>query len=442
MFNKKQEIIDFSNKVLPEKRQVMWQKTDFAAHLFFNLNTFVSAQEGTGKTEAQAFYPTDIDIPSWVKTCKKAGITGIIITAKHHDGFLIWQSDVTDYCLKKAPYLDGKGDIVRDLAEECKKEGMKLGVSFSLIDRHASFKHEDVEKINLAELKELLTNYGEIYEVKLDFGNKKFSTDELKKYIELIRKLQPNAVISNGIDARHLGNKKAICRKEEWSIAEPVSEMQKIIKRDKTKPNTFRKPDGEGEMQLDLGSGKALKKANSLAWQPMYTDFSMREDWFYDKEQDKRTMFLNELKDLYFKVVGSNGVLQLGIPIDQRGKIHDEETLTLTSFGIDMGMLMSHPASKVCDVKKNENEIIFTFGEEKIIKMIELAENIEKGQHIEEFSVYTLEKGKYKKAEKHTVVGAKKLILPKKPMVTKSVKIVIDKTRGFYDLKTAEIYTS
>ncbi len=442
MFNKNQEITNFTNRVLPEKRQVLWQETDFVAHLFFNLNTFVCAQEGTGKTEAQAFYPIDIDIPSWVKTCKEAGMGGIIISAKHHDGFLIWQSDVTDYCLKKSPYLDGKGDIMRELSEECKKEGIKLGISFSLEDKHAVIEGKDADEVNLKELEELLTNYGEIYEVKLDYFNKKYSADELKKYIDLIRRLQPNAVISNGIDARHLGNRKAICRKEEWSVVEPVSELQKIVKLDSAKPATFRRPDGEGEMQLDLGSLKALKKANSLAWQPMYADYSMRETWFYDKEQDRRTMFLHELKDLYFKVVGSNGVLQLGVPIDQRGKIHEEETLTLKSFGIDMGMLKANPASKTSKVKKGENEIVFTFDSEKIIKMIELGENIERGQHIEEFSVYTLEKGKYKKAETHTAVGAKKLILPKKPMVTQSVKIVINKTRGFYDLKTCEIYTN
>lgn len=442
MFNKKTNLSAVTNKVLPEKRQIMWQETEFIAHLFFSLCTFVTLQEGNGRTEAQAFFPTDIDIPSWVETCKSAGINGILITAKHRDGFLLWQSETTEYCLKNAPYLDGKGDIIKDLSDECRKNGMKFGFSFSLCDKNTKKTGKDLDKFILSQLEELLTNYGEIFEVKFDYEGIHIEDYDIESYVKLIRRLQPDAVISNGIDARHLGNNKVICRKEEWSVVEPVNQLQKIIKIDETKENKFRRPDGEGKMELDLGSLKRLKNANSLAWQPMFADISMRESQFYDKEEDLRTMFLHELKKYYFSVVGANGVLELGIPIDQRGKIHEEETLTLKSFGIDMAMIKSNPQSEKAEIIKNKNEITINFGEEKIVKMIELAENIETGQQIEQFSVYTLEKNKYKKAESHTVVGYKKLILPQKPMLTKSLKIVIEKSREFFDLKTIEIYTN
>ena len=465
MFGIKKDIINFTNKVIPEKRQLLWQETDFVAHFFFGLNTFVTFGEDTGKIEARAFYPTNIDIPSWVKTVKDAGVKGVLITAKHYDGFCMWQTETTPYSLRSSPYLDGNGDIIKELSDECRKENIKFGFSFSLCDRNTDKKGEDFEKLILAQLTELLTNYGEIYEVKLTSDGEKPDIDAEKVY-DLIRSCQPEAVISNGPDARHLGNKKVVCRPEEWNVIKPVSAWQKIIKIDENKENTFRNPDGTGKMELDLGSRKALKKANSLCWQPYFADYSMRDSWFYKREEDNVTILLQKLKNLYFSVAGANGVLQIGIPIDQRGRIHEEETVTLQSFGVDMEMLTKNPLLEkselsascgensvqnlkkdddtyFCSGKTNEKiEITVNFGEDKIIKLIELGENLATGQQIEKFSIYTLEGKKFKKAETHSVIGMRKLILPEKPMVTSAVKIVIEETRDFATLRKLEIYSA
>lgn len=463
MFKKKTDITEYTNKVTPEKRQLLWMETDFVAHIFFGLNTFVRVQEGSGKTEPQAFYPTDIDVSSWVKTLKGAGIKGVLITAKHHDGFCLWRTKTTAYSVANSPYLDGNGDIIKELSDECRKEGLKFGFSFSLCDRNTDKKGEDLEKLILDQLEELLTSYGEIYDVKLDLGGEKPDVDMDRIYSH-IRALSPLTVISNGPDARHLGNAKMVCRQSEWNVIEPVCEYQKITKIDENKQNTFRSPDGAGRMELDLGSRKALKKANSLTWHPYFADISMRDSWFYLKEEDLRTMFLQRLKELYFMISGQGGVLQIGVPVDQCGRIHNEETVTLESFGIDMEMLMKNPVLKkseitancggdsVYNLKKDDDtyfssgetdgkiEITVNFGEEKIVRVLEICENIETGQQIESFSVYTLEGKKFKKAESHTVVGSKKLILPKKPMVTSAVKLVIEETRGFANIKKLEIY--
>lgn len=463
MFRKKTDITEYTNKVTPEKRQLIWQETDFVAHIFFGINTFVRLQEGYGKTEPQAFYPTDISIPSWVKTLKGAGIKGVLITAKHHDGFCMWRTKTTDYSVANSPYLDGKGDIVKELSDECRKEGLKFGFSFSLCDRNTDKKGKDLEKLILDQLEELLTSYGEIYDVKLDKGGELPDVD-MEKICAHIRKISPLTVISNGPDARHIGNTRMVCRQSEWNVIEPVYEYQKITKVDENKENTFRSPDGAGRMELDLGSRKALKKANSLTWHPYFADISMRDSWFYDKEEDLRTMFLQRLKELYFMISGQGGVLQIGIPVDQCGRIHKEETVTLESFGADMEMLTRNPVlenseitancggNSVQNLKKDDDtyfasgetddkiEITVNFGEEKIVRLLEICENIETGQQIESFSVYTLEGKKFKKAESHTVIGNKKLILPKKPMVTSAVKIVIEETRGFANIRKLEIY--
>ena len=465
MFRKKNHITEIANKVLPEERQILWQKTDFVAHVFFGLNTFVCAQEGDGKTETRAFYPTDMDISSWVRTFKIAGMKGVLITAKHHDGFCLWRTKTTPYSVANSPYLDGEGDIIKELSDECRKEGLKFGFSFSLCDRNTDKTGEEFEKLVLDQLEELLTNYGEIYEVKLDLGGEMPEID-MEKICSHIRKFQGMAVISNGPDARHLGNTKMVTRPSEWNVIEPVYPWQKIIKIDESKENTFRSPDGSGRMELDLGSENALKKANSLTWHPYFADVSMRDNWFYDREEDLRTMFLQRLKEIYFSVAGAGGVLQLGIPVNQCGRIHKEERITLESFGVDMEMLKKNPVlkksqitanygtSSIENLKKDDDtyfnsgetdgkiEITVNFGEEKIVRLIELCENIATGQQIESFSVYTLEGKKFKKAESHTTVGSQKLILPKKPMVTSAVKIVIDKTRNFATLKKLEIYTA
>lgn len=466
MFKNKSNLIEIVNSVLPEERQVSWQETELAAWVFFGLNTFVGVQEGSGKTEANAFYPTDIDIGEWVETFKNAGMKGVILTAKHHDGFCMWQSDTTPYCLKNSPYLNSKGDIVKELSDECKKAGLKFGFSFSLCDRNTEKTGKAYDDLVCSQLTELLTKYGEIYEVKFDLNGEKKHEYDLKRYCELIRSLQPSAAIVNGPDVRHIGNSKAVCRPEEWNVVKPVSRLQKITKADKSKPDTFRTQDGKGRMELDLGSLKALKKSNSFCWQPAVADISLRDSWFYVKSEDEISMFLHRLKDIYFSTVGGNVVLELGVPIDQRGRIHESEKATLAGFGADMELLKSKPLIKKSALTSNcgedsvENlksddetyffsgktdkkiEITADFGKEKIIRMIELGENMPTGQQIERFSVYTLKNGKFKKAETYSTVGYKKLILPKKPTVTSVVKIVIEKTRDFAALKTFEIYSA
>lgn len=466
LFNKNKNLPKILNTVVPEKRQVLWQETEFAALVYFGLNTFFGKQEGNGKDEANAFFPTSINIPEWVKTFKNAGMKGAILVVKHHDGFCLWRTETTDYSVASSPYLDSKGDIFREFADECRKENIKVGIQYSLIDKNANKHGEELDSFICAQLTELLTEYGDIYEVKFDVDANEIHNYNIEKYTKLIRTLQPDAAIVNGPDVRHLGNDRAICRPEEFNVIEPVNELQKITKINPEKPHTFRTPDGVGRMELDLGSQKALKKANSLCWQPVVVDYPMRDHWFYHRSEDEISMFLQNLKKLYFSTVGANASLELGIPIDQRGQIHDAEKLTLNSFGSDMEILTKKPLFKNSVISSNCGEeslkdlqsgvsdyfnsgktdspieITVNFGEEKIIKMIALGENIATGQQVEQFSIYTLEGKKFKKAETHGVIGYKKLILPKKPMVTSAVKIVIEKTREFATLKTLEIYSA
>ncbi|MBQ7956676.1 MAG: alpha-L-fucosidase [Clostridia bacterium] len=466
MFKKKDDTVKILNSVCPEERQIKWQETEFSALVYFGLNTFVGKEETYGNVEANAFFPTDINIPDWISTFKNAGMKGAILTVKHHDGFCLWRTKTTDYSVANSPYLDSKGDIFREFTDACREGGLKAGFQFSLCDRNTDKSGKELDDLICDQLTELLTEYGNIYEVKFDLDGEKNHEYDMKRYVNLIRKLQPDAAIVNGPDVRHIGNKKAICRPEEWNVIKPVNNLQKITRINPDKENTYRTPDGAGQMELDLGSRKALKKANSLCWQPVVVDYSIRDSWFYNRYEDEVSMFLQNLKKLYFSVVGANASLELGIPVDQRGQIHDAEKLTLDSFGIDMKILTKNPLLKDSEIFANCGgdsirnllkedsdgfnsgktdspiEITINFKEEKIIKLISLGENIKTGQQIEQFSIYTLEGKKFKKAETHGAVGYKKLILPKKPMVTSAIKIVIEKTREFATLKNLEIYSA
>lgn len=466
LFKKKDNLIKALNTVVPEKRQIMWQETEFSALVYFGLNTFIGKQEGNGKTEPNAFFPTAIDIPDWISTFRSAGMKGAVLTVKHHDGFCMWRSKTTSYSMSSSPYRNSEGDIFREFTDACRDGGMKAGFQFSLCDRNTDKKGKELDDLICAQLTELLSDYGEIYEVKFDLGGEKLHDYDIERYVKLIRSLQPDAAIVNGPDVRHLGNTKAVCRKEEWNVIEPVNDLQKITKIDSSKENTYRTPDGIGQMQLDLGSVKALKKANSLCWQPVVVDYPMRDSWFYHRNEDEISMFLQNLKKLYFSTVGANSSLELGVPIDQRGQVHESEKLTLESFGIDMNILTKNPLLRTSRIEANFGEdtisnllnddstyynsgevnspveITVTFGEEKIIRLISLGENIATGQQIEKFSIYTSEGRKFKKAETHGAVGYKKLIIPEKPMVTSAIKIVIEKTREFATLKNLEIYSA
>src|SRR5690606_13285638 len=196
---------------LPSERQLAWQELEYYAFFHFNMNTFTDMEWGLGGEDPSVFNPTELDVNQWVKTVKQAGMKGVIITAKHHDGFCLWPTETTEHSIKNAPYKDGKGDLVKELAEASKAHGLKFGVYLSPWDRNSEFYGTDTYvDIFHDQLRELLTNYGPIFEVWFDganggtgyYGgaNEKREIDNKTYYqwdktIEIVRELQPDAVI-------------------------------------------------------------------------------------------------------------------------------------------------------------------------------------------------------------------------------------------------------
>ena len=201
---------------VPSKSQLAWQKLEYYAFVHFGMNTFTDHEWGEGRAPATDFFPTSFDARQWAKTVKDAGMKGIIITAKHHDGFCLWNSKTTEYSVKNSNWGDGKGDVLKDLSDACKEFGLKFGVYISPWDRnHPLYGTPKYNAVYKEQWRELLTNYGEVFETWLDGANdgKKRMVYDFNGFWNTIRTIQPNAIIFSdaGLDTRWVGNEKRLC---------------------------------------------------------------------------------------------------------------------------------------------------------------------------------------------------------------------------------------
>ena len=224
MQNKKS--YELAAEVIPSSRQLEWQKLEMYAFCHFGTNTFTGREWGDGTAPASIFNPKKLDARQWAKEIKNAGMKAIILTCKHHDGFCLWQSDYTDYCMKNSPYQNGKGDVVKEVSDACREMGLKFGVYLSPWDRHEATygTGEDYNKYFKNQLTELATKYGDVFCFWFDGAcgegkNGKKQVYDWESYFDLIRELQPNAVINIcGPDVRWCGNEAGKSRESEWSV--------------------------------------------------------------------------------------------------------------------------------------------------------------------------------------------------------------------------------
>lgn len=457
--------------VTPSKRQIEWQKTEFYAFIHFGINTFTDREWGFGKEDPRIFNPEEFDTDQWARACKSAKMRGIIITAKHHDGFCLWPSAYTGHSVKSSDWRGGKGDIVKELSESCRKYGLKFGIYLSPWDRHEE-SYGDSERYNdffVNQLTELLTNYGELFTVWFDGAcgegkNGKTQIYDWERYYSIIRKYQPNACINVcGPDVRWCGNEAGICRESEWSVV-----SAQLIDNERTASLSQKADDGvfickHDTQDSDLGSREKVIDEAKLAWYPAEVNTSIRPGWFYHESQDDQVRSVQELKDIYICSVGGNATFLLNIPPDRRGLFHENDVKALEAFGKELDKMFSNNVlilsnltnihSGILNVidgnentfwASNANEtspsLIFEFKEQTRINLVELCENIQNGQRIESFSVDIRSNGTWKNVFKGTVIGYKKICRFESVGLIDAVKVTITESRWIPELTSIKAY--
>ena len=429
---------------IPSERQKLWQEMEYYAFIHFNMNTFTNMEWGYGDESPTTFNPSELDTDQWARIIKESGMKGIIITAKHHDGFSLWPSKYTEHSVKNSSWKNGKGDLIKDLEKSCKKYDLKLGIYLSPWDRnHPDYGTENYITYFRNQLTELLTNYGEIFEVWFDGANggngyyggaNEIRKVDKKTYYDwsnthkIIRKLQPNAVVFSdaGPDVRWVGNEKGYANKTTWS-------------------NIYRDSLYGGMPDYNkFSSGQEL----GTHFIPTETDVSIRPGWYYHPEEDGKVKSLDKLVDIYFNSIGLNSSLLLNIPVDTRGLIHENDSERMLELGeflkntfnknlLEESKILfnnkSHPINKIIDknintfssFKSNKNNVIkITLKNEKLVDIFEISENINLGQRIKEFIFEIKVNEKWVTIEKGTTIGIKRLI-KFKPTIIKELRFTI-----------------
>lgn len=380
--------------VRPSERQKIWFDINMYAFIHFGVNTFTDREWGLGNEDPAIFNPEKLDCDQWCEALKAGGFKGMVLTCKHHDGFCLWPSKYTEHSVKNSPF---KGDVVKMASDACRRHGLKFGIYLSPWDRNSVYYGTDeYNDYFVNQLTELLTEYGEIFYIFFDGAcgegpNGKKQVYDFPRYIETIRKYQPNAVIFNdgGPDIRWVGNEAGKARHSEWAVVPKelcnFAEVQ-----------TGKGPlADEGDIDFlyntdeEIGTLSNILYSKGLTFCPSEIDTSIRKGWFWHKNEEPKS--LDKLYEIYLKSVGANASLHLNIPPTTEGLIDERDVNRLHEFGELIRKEFSKPAGAKMERIGGSNtqpEYMLTFEERKAIKYVILEEDIEKGQRIESFSIY------------------------------------------------------
>ncbi|KAH7352871.1 hypothetical protein KP509_19G068200 [Ceratopteris richardii] len=438
---------------IPSQAQLQWQQREVIMFLHFGMNTFTDREWGSGAEDPRLFNPSSLNASQWVSVAKQLGISLVILTAKHHDGFCLWPSAYTDHSVSKSPWKRGKGDVVGELAKAAQKQGIELGMYLSPWDEHDPTYGNTLlySQYYMGQLRELLTGYGHVSEIWFDGAKGKNAPDMkymFKTWFAMAHQLQPSINIFSdaGPDVRWVGNENAACGSTCWSLF-----------------NTSHARIGVGANPELLNSGDP----HGVNWVPPECDVSIRPGWFWhEHEQPKKP---EELLAHYYTSVGRNCVLLLNVPPNSSGLISTEDINVLATFkqmrdaifGSELAsksttrILASsyrgppfHPLS-IIDGRRDtfwaaaqghkHGAITLTFAHPLIFNVVELKEPIELGQRVAKYVVKVKENGRWKLFTSGTTIGYRKLDRNCTVNAT-HVELVIQKSRGEPLLSTFALY--
>ncbi|MFM9279893.1 alpha-L-fucosidase [Paenibacillus jiagnxiensis] len=453
--------------ITPSRRQYEWQRTEFYGFIHFGINTMTGLEWGMGNEDLSLFNPEKLNASEWAAIFKAAGMKAMILTCKHHDGFCLWPSRYSQHTVAHTPWRNGRGDLVQDLSEACRQQGLKFGVYLSPWDRTESSYGEGrkYDDFYVNQLTELLRNYGEIGCVWLDGANGEGPNGKKQyydwdRYYETIRRLQPQCVISVcGPDIRWVGNEAGHTRKEEWSVVPKLLQDAEKVAEKSQQADDGQFSRSLNSMEEDLGSREVVDSfRGEWVWYPAEVNTSIRPGWFYHEEEDHQVRSDRELFEIYLNAVGGNATFLLNVPPDKDGVIVKQDQEVLTRLGSRITQLQDislvqnaaltassskHQPDQLTELTDGRLEgcwqpaeddrepwIQMMLPETIELNTVVLQEQILQGQRVEAFEVWAADHSEWSRIAEGTVIGYKKMVrVP--PIRTDRLKIVFKKFRGF-----------
>ncbi len=369
----------------PTKQQHEWQDIEFGIFCHFGMNTFHDKEWSDGTLDPATFNPTELDAEQWVRAARDAGAKYFMLTAKHHDGFCLWQTFTTDYSVKRSPWRNGKGDVVREVADACRKYGVKFGVYLSPWDRHEPcYKDKEAyDEFYKRQLKELLTGYGELVEVWFDGAGSEGREYDWPGIIALVRTYQPDAMIFNMGEPtiRWVGNEDGVAPYPCW--------------------NTVRKED---VLQFWRGRGKADPEGN--VWLPAECDARIRRNWFWHSDDAKTLKSVDTLMDMYYRSVGHGCNLLLNVGPDRRGLLPEQDVARLREFG---GQIARRFSKSLASTSGTGERLSISFRQPTWVDHAITMEAIQNGERVRLYVVEALVNDQWKTVAEGTAIGHKKI---------------------------------
>ena len=414
--------------VVPTKAQVEWQKLEYTMFVHFGPNTFTGAEWGSGQEKAEIFNPAALDCGQWASVAKAAGMKGIILTAKHHDGFCLWPNPVSSHTVAQSPWKDGKGDVLKELSEACREYELGFGIYISPWDRNdPHYGTDEYNDVFVKTLEHALGSYGHVFEQWFDRAcgegpNGKQQVYDWPLFNSTVLKMQPDALIFSdyGPGCRWVGNESGSAGRTCWSTIN--------VNEDFTGPELSRK---------DLNEG--IKGGNT--WAAAETDVSIRPGWFWRESENTKVKSLQHLLKIYYESVGRNSLLLLNVPSDTRGLIHEVDSLRLMElraaldeiFAVDLAEgakveadnvrggarrfkaqnLLSEEYDKywAVDDSVKTASFVVTLPQARTFNRVQLQEYIPLGQRVSAFSIEALaEDGSWQLIARETTIGYKRIV--------------------------------
>ncbi len=451
---------------VPSESQLAWHAMEMNAFVHFTTNTFTGKEWGYGDELPKVFNPSLLDADQWVSTFKAAGFKGVILTCKHHDGFCLWPSRYTEHSVKNSPWKNGKGDVVREVAEACKKYDLKFGIYLSPWDRnHKDYGTQAYIEYYRNQLNELFSNYSPVFEMWFDganggdgyYGGKREKRTILgSKYydwpntLELVQKMEPTIIFFSdaGPGVRWVGNEKGIAGEPNWNTISP---------------DTLYAGKGGIEKLLNTGS------ENGTAWIPAETDVSIRPGWFYHREEDSLVKSPEKLFEIYLTSVGRGSTLLLNVPPDRHGVLHENDVTALkgfrellnNEFKINLALNAKTEASSfrgksnqfspsnltdssketywATDDEVKTGSVEIDLGNKKAIHYIVLQEYISLGQRVKSFNAEIWKSNRWESVAQASTIGYKR-ILKIESAETDKIRINFTAAKASLVISNIEVY--